>query len=129
MDQELITYLEAKFEGIDTYLEAKFEGIDRRFEETRDEIRENRQQIRENREQIRENREQIRGTQVVVEDLRSKIETVAEGHVTLRETMDRRFDEAEADRARSESMIKAAIVNLGEREDELEERFERLKTA
>ncbi len=99
------------------------------IEENRTLIEDTRDQVSENRTEIRKNRKQNHGTQVMVENLRSKIEAVAEGHATLDAKIDRRFAEAEAGRARSESVIKAAIGSLSRRGDGFEERFERLETA
>ncbi len=54
MDQELITYLDRRFDGIDR----RFEGTNERFDEFENQLRE---------------------THVLIEGLDSKIETVAEG--------------------------------------------------
>ncbi len=65
--------------------------------------------------------------------LHSKLQLLAEGHGAQDEKLDRRFDEAEArrrtDRNHLEEMMKGLFVSLSRRDDELEERFERLEAA
>ncbi len=147
-DRELFAFLESKFEGIDRRLAETQEQIRENrtlIEDTRNQVRENRtliqgnrtliedtrNQVRENRTEIRENRDRIRGTHVVAEDLRSKLQILAEGHIAQDEKIDRRFDQAETgrreDRDHLEAMIKGVFVNLDRRDDGLEERIERLE--
>ncbi len=75
-DRELITFLKAKFEGI----EARFEGIDARFDgiDARFDGIEGRLDGHDRR--FDEIEEQNRHTHVVLESMRSKVELLAEGH-------------------------------------------------
>ncbi len=145
-DQKLIAYLDAKFENID----AKFEAIDTRFEaiDTRLEVHDTRfeaidtklevhntkfenidTKLGDNQEQIRENRKQIHYTQLLGEDLRSKVQLLAEGHATLAQKIDRNHQEARAWRLEDRAYFEAMFVRLSRRDDQLEERIERLEMA
>ncbi len=119
MDRELITFLKAQFEGVNRRLDgmdarfdgndAKFKSIDRRFDEVK---------------------EQNRHTHVLIEDLKSEVQLLAEGHAAQDEKIDRRFDEAETgrkeDRGHLEAMMKGTFLHLSRRDDELEEQWAEL---
>jgi len=101
MDQELIAYL------------------DRRFDQQDRSIAELRQEFRESH----------RHTQVVVEGLRSDIQTVAEGVTAVdqklerfRQTIDRRLEETQA-------MVQAGFKTLRRKDTELDRRVTRLEAA
>ena len=103
------------------------------IEDTREQVRKNRQQIRTSRAEILKNRDQIGDTRLVGEELSSKLQILAEGHAALDEKIDRRFDEAEAERRRDrdhlEALIQGTYVDLRRRGDGLEKRIERSEAA
>ncbi len=93
--------VDARFDGQDT----RFDGIDRRLDKVE---------------------EQNRHTHMLIEDLQSKAQLLAEGHAAQDEKIDRRFDEAETGRKENrghlEAMLKGTFLHLSRRDDELEER-------
>ena len=107
-NRDLIAYLDEKFARIDDRFGEMQEQMDRRFGEVQD---------------------QIRHTNVVVEGLRSKIETVAEGHVLLDAKLDRIYEELRTERQQDRAEFRATIRDLRRRDDELEGRVDRLEAA
>ena len=107
-NRDLFAYLDDKFARIDRQFGEMQEQMDRRFKETQD---------------------QIRHTNVVVEGSRSKIETVAEGHVLLDAKLDRIYEELKTERRLDRSEFRATIRELRRRDDELEGRVQRLEAA
>ncbi len=116
-DRELIAHLDAKLEGFASHIDAQFEGIAHRFENLQAQMDRH----------FDKSREQNRHTHVLVEDLHSKIQILAEGHAAKDEKIDRRFDQAEVGRREGrdhlEGMMKAIFVILSRRDDQLEERL------
>ena len=76
MDPELVAYLDRRFEAVDR----RFADMDRRFEELRDELR---AEMRAGDSETR------RHFDVVAEDLKSRIQLVAEGVVLVDEKLER----------------------------------------
>ncbi len=99
----------------------------------REEVGKNRDEIGKNRDEIGKNREQIRQTRVLIEGQHSTLQLLAEGHAAQDEKIDRRFDQADdrrrTDRNHLEGMMKGLFLSLSRRDDELEERFERMEAA
>ena len=128
-DRDLFAYLDDKFARIDRQfaridrqfarIDSKFDGIDSRYAEMQDQID----------RRFKETQDQIRHTNVVVEGLRSKIETVAEGHVLLDAKLDRIYEEIKTERRQDRAEFRAAIRELRRRDDDLEGRLERLEAA
>ena len=126
MDRDLIAHLDSRFDRFASHIDAKFDAVEAEIRENRKQILENRAGIRENRKQIlenqagiRENQKQIRKgakkideTQVMVEDLRSKIQLVAEGHSMLSDKLDRVVEETTIKRRRDRDELRSAFVAL-----------------
>ena len=78
-------------------------------------------------------RKEVGETHILCEDLQSKVQLLAEGHAVLIHKIDRHHEEARAgrreDRLYQEALMKAMVFRLSQRDDELEERIERLETA
>ena len=120
MDQELVTYLDQRFEGIDRRFEGidrRFEGIDRRFEEASERFD-----------------DQLRETRVLIEGLDAKIGTVAEGVLSngealhrLRSELDRQFEEVKAVNRISYVGLERRMVDHDRRLDSLEGRVDVLE--
>jgi len=111
MDQELVQYLNAQFAGINQRFEQvdqRFEQIDRRFEEMRREMSAGFDEVK-------------RHNGVLVEDLRHKLQLVAEGfatHIEVRHTQDREyFDRQFAD---THALIRSSYDHLNQRIENLE---------
>lgn len=123
MDQELITYLDRRFEDIDRRFEdidRRFDGIDGRFEGTN--------------ERFDEFENQLRETHVLIEGLDSKIETVAEGvlsngeaHRRLRVELGRRFEEVRAVNRVPYAGLERRMVDHDRRLESLEGRVDGLE--
>ena len=97
MDQELIAYLEERFQENSRQMQSfreetsrQFEGLSgevatlrqetmSRFEQVDEALRENRDEIRRTQEDVRRIEEEVRHNQIVVEALRSDLQGVAEG--------------------------------------------------
>ncbi len=116
MDQELITYLDQRFDGIDQ----RFEGIDGQFEETN--------------KRLGNFDDQLRETRVLIEGLDAKIETVAEGvlsngeaHRQLRTELDRQFEELKAANRIPYFGLERRMVDHDRRFDSLEGRVDVLE--
>src|SRR5437588_2336103 len=104
MDQELVQYLNEQFAGINQ----RFEQVDRRFEEMRREMSAGFDEVK-------------RHNGVLVEDLRHKLQLVAEGfatHIEVRHTQDREyFDRQFAD---THALIRSSYDHLNQRIENLE---------
>ena len=132
MDQELVQYLEERFERQEQRLNARFdrieqrldghdqrfeqidrrfEGIDRRFDEVNDRI-----------EEVK------RHSGVLIEDLRYQVRLVAEGFATFVEgryaqdqtRIDERFNETQA-------LLRTSFEHLTRQDDQLRQRVENLE--
>ena len=151
--------IDAKFEGIDARFEgidARFEGIDARLEELKDQMDHRFETLQDQTDRRFETLQdqtdrrfetlqdqtdrrfdqtqgQIRRVHVAVEDLHCKVQIVAEGYAALDEKIDRYHQASRVgrreDRTHIEAVMKAMYVNLSRRDDDLEERIERLETA
>ncbi len=99
MNQELIAYLDANFEGIAQRFEDMQGQMDRRFDKTD---------------------KQIRRTNVVVEGLRSEIQAVAEGHAMLSDKMDQIYGELKVERRQDQDENRSALRRLRRRVERLE---------
>jgi len=111
MDQELVQYLNERFAGINQRFEQvdqRFEQVDRRFEEMRREMSAGFDEVK-------------RHNGVLVEDLRHKLQLVAEGfatHIEVRHTQDREyFDRQFAD---THALIRSSYDHLNQRIENLE---------
>ena len=134
MDQDLIEYLDRRFKQSRRETRRGFEEtnrrlgdfrreVDVRFEETREETRQGFEAMNgrfENLE-VRVDRleEQGRHTHVVIEDLRSKIETVAEAVAGLQQRQDQ-FQEEVSGLADAPRLFAAAYGSLDRRISALE---------
>ena len=106
MDQELVQYLDERFQGIDQ----RFERVDQRFDEVDERI-----------EEVK------RHSGVLVEGLRHELHLVAEGFATFVEgryaqdqaRIDERFRETQA-------LIRASFEHLTRQNDELRQRDDQL---
>ena len=130
MDPELVDFLNRNFSQLNLRLDQLAEETRKNREaihENREAIHENREAIHENREAIhdngkaiRRNEEKIRHTNIVVEDLRSKIELVAEGVLAVRERQDMdREDNRKRDREQR-TFIEVVYTDLNRRVRTLE---------
>jgi hypothetical protein len=118
MDQELISYLDKRFDETAQRIEA-VRG------ELRTEIREQvgavREELRSDIATVRgEVRTEIRQLGVTVEALRTQIQTVAEGVVTVDEKLERFRQENSAEHDEIKSMIKFSYAELDRRIIQLE---------
>ena len=120
MDQELVQYLEERFQGVNRQfaqidqrferIDQRFEGIDRRFTEVNERI-----------EEVK------RHSGVLVEGLRHELHLVAEGFATFVEgryaqdqtRIDERFRETQA-------LLRASFEHLTRQNDELRQRDDQL---
>jgi ubiquinone biosynthesis protein UbiJ len=104
MDQELVQYLDERFAGVDL----RFEAIRREFEEMRGEMHEGFDEVK-------------RHNGILIEDLRYKVQLVAEGFATFAEgryaqdqaRVDERFRETHA-------LIRSSYTHLNQRVENLE---------
>ncbi len=143
-DRDLFAYLDTRFDGIDhrfekmqAQLDRVEETMDRRFEEMQGqmdgrfkEMQGHLNRVEETMDRrFEETHNQIRHTNVVVEELRSKIEMVAEGHVMLDAKLDRFHGELKTERRQDRDEHRAALKRLRRRDDKLEVRVERLEAA
>ncbi len=111
MEPELIHYLDQRFGKIDRQfakIDARFEKVDARLEE---------------------NKEQIRHTHVVIEDLRSDVQGVAEGVATVNQKLDRYIESAERQRQEDRSLDLKVQSAASKRIDRLETRVGRLESS
>ncbi len=97
--------MDGRLDGLDGRLDELQTQTDRRFDETR---------------------EQNRHTHILMEEFRSQIQALAEGHAAQDEKIERRFDRAEdarrRDRRHLEGMMNGLFVSLSRRDDEIEKR-------
>jgi chromosome segregation ATPase len=111
MDQELISYLDARFQAID----ARFEAIETRFQTF-----EGRFKAMEDRIEALETT--IRYTDIKVEALRSDIRLVAEGVAAVNEKLDafrvevaREFEQVKAENRSSYAQLERRVTRLEQR--------------
>ena len=115
MDQELVQYLEERFERQEQRFNARFEAIDRRFEETNERMNERFDEVK-------------RHTGVLVEGLRHEVQLLAEGFATFIEVrytqdqakIDRQFQETHA-------LIRSSYDHLQQQQDQTRQRVENLE--
>jgi prophage DNA circulation protein len=103
MDQDLIAYLDQRFEAIDRRFETmdqRFETMDQRFEKVSGEIR---------------------YTQITVEALRSDLQAVAEGVIGVGEQVEVMKDETRRELSGIQSLMKLAFADMDRRVRPLEE--------
>jgi len=137
MDQELIIYLDRRFENLDARLETidtRFEGIDSQFQEIGqkfdriDQRFDNHEQRFDNHDHgIQENGRQIHQLGLLVEGLRSDIRTVAEGVTSLNQKMDHNLEGVEAGHRADQKLDRGAHRRLRKRVDTLEGRVHRIE--
>ena len=107
MDQELVQYLDGRFQTLDE----RFEQIDRRFDEVNERI-----------DEVK------RHSGVLIEDLRYQVRLVAEGFATFVEgryaqdqaRIDERFNETQA-------LLRTSFEHLARQDDQLRQRVENLE--
>jgi archaellum component FlaC len=125
MDQELVQYLNERFDGIDRRFEQidqRFGQIDRRFEGVAGQIKGFRQEMHDGFDEVK------RHSGVLVEDLRYQVRLVAEGFATFVEgrytqdqaRIDERFRETHA-------LIRLSFDNLRQQDDQIRQRVENLE--
>ncbi len=102
MDQELITYLDRRFGDQD----GKFEGLTGQIEALREHVD-----------------TQIRETQIMVEGLRSTIETVAESVVATNAKLDRSHEDHESKRQEDGAFCTSLFLDVKGRVDDHEDRL------
>ncbi len=118
MDQELVQYLDERFAGINQRFEQvdrRFEQIDRRFEGVDRRFAEMRQEMHAGFDEVK------RHNGVLIEDLRYKLQLVAEGFAVFVDgryaqdqvNIDRRFDETNA-------LIRNLYAHINQRLENLE---------
>jgi hypothetical protein len=132
MDQELVRYLDERFNGLVTGLDQRFERIDQRFERIDQRFERIEQRLDGHDERFRsidQRFEEVkRHTGVLVEDLRYQVQLVAEGFATFVEgryaqdqaRIDERFRETQA-------LIRASFEHLTRQDDDLRQRVENLE--
>jgi len=114
MDQELIAYLDERFQRIDSRFEqidSRFQRIDSRFE-----------QIDSRFEQVHD---EIRHTRIEVEGLRGEVRLLAEGQMSTEEKLERFRSEVAREFEETRGSIKVPYMDLGGRIRSLEDWRER----
>lgn len=114
MDQELVQYLDGRFQTLD----ARFDRIDQRFDRID-------QQLDAHDDRFDEVK---RYTGILVEGLRCEVQLVAEGlsmhiqvqHVQEREYFDRKFEDTHA-------LIRSSYDHLQQQQDQLKQRVENIE--
>jgi chromosome segregation ATPase len=98
MDQELVTYLDRRFDQLDMDLDRRFAQVERRFEETNRQIAENRRHLVEHDrrfDQIDERFEQIDQRFEQVDQRFEQVELRLDQHDQRFEQQDQRFESLE----------------------------------
>ena len=118
MDQELVQYLDERFEGIGRRFEQidqGFQQVDRRFEQVDRQFAVMRREMHAGFDEVK------RHNGVLIEDLRYKLQLVAEGFATF---VDGRYaqDQANIDRRSDETnaLIRSSYDHLNQRIENLE---------
>ena len=119
MDRELVQYLEQKFQSQEQQLrgllDQRFEAVDRRFEQVDRQFHELRGEMREGQEEVK------RHNGILIEDLRYKVQLVAEGFATFvegRYTQDQaRIDERFRE---TQTLIRSSYDHINQRVENLE---------
>ena len=125
MDQELVQYLNEQFAGINQRFEQvdqRFERVDQRFEQVDQRFEQIDRRFEEMRREMSAGFDEVkRHNGVLVEDLRYKLQLVAEGfatHIEVRHTQDREyFDRQFAD---THALIRCSYDHLNQRIENLE---------
>lgn len=132
MDQELVQYLDERFHELVHGLDQRFEGIDRRFDgidQRFDEVDRKFDAVNERIEEVK------RHNGILVEDLRYRLQLVAEGltmhiqvqHVQEREYFDRKFEDTHALIRTSYGHLQQQQDQLKQSQDQLHQRVETLE--
>ncbi len=117
MDQDLIPYLERRFNAIDT----RFEAIDTRLTDLETRVSQEVGGLREEMNQrFEQAAETARHTVVLVEDLRDEIHLIAEAHLGLRERVETRESEVDRKVAQTEASVEPYYRDLNNRVGVLE---------
>ena len=139
MDQELVQYLDERFNGLVHGLDQRFEQIDRRFEgiDSRFEGIDRRfDEVDRRFDEVNERIEEVkRHSGVLVEGLRHELHLVAEGltmhiqvqHVQEREYFDRKFEDTNALIRSSYDHLQQQQDQLKQSQDQLHQRVENLE--
>ena len=143
MAQDLITQLEAKLESFTSHIDRRFDAMqghmDERFEQMQGQMDERFEQMQgqmderfghmdERFEQMQgqmdkrfeATQEQIRHTTVLVEETKSRVKAVAEGHSILARKLDLAVAELKVERQLDRGETRSAIRRLRGRVDRLE---------
>src|SRR5207244_11544816 len=150
MEQELVQYLDTRFQSLEQRIDQRFgqidqrleqidqrlgqvdqrfEGIDHRFEQIDRRFEGIDRQFEEVRREVNERSEEVkRHTGVLVEDLRYQVRLVAEGFATFVEgqyaqdqtRIDERFNETQA-------LLRTSFEHLTRQDDQLRQRVENLE--
>ena len=136
MDQELVQYLDNRFQSLEQRIDQRFgqadqrvEGIDRRFEQIDRRFEGIDRQFAEVRQEMHVQFDEAkRHSGVLVEDLRRQLQLVAEGFATFVEgrytqdqaRIDERFHETHA-------LIRSSYDHLNRQDDQLRLRVENLE--
>lgn len=132
MDQELVQYLDERFNAIDARfnsIDARFETIDTRFQAIDARFQTMEQRFEERFEEVK------RHTGVLVEGLRHEIQQVAEGllvHIEVRhredrEYFDRKFEDMSALFRSSHDHLQQQQDQLRQSQDQIRQRVENLE--
>lgn len=125
MDQELVQYLEGRFQHIDE----RFENIDKRFENINERFQRQEQRFSARFDGIDQRFDELkRYTGILAEDLRREVQLVAESlamhiqvqHVQEREYFDRKFGDTDA-------LIRSSYNHLQQQQDQTRQRVENLE--
>jgi archaellum component FlaC len=146
MDQELVQYLDERFNRVDQRFDrveqrlnghdSRFEGIDQRFEQIDRRFEGIDRQFEEVRREINERSEEVkRHSGVLVEGLRHEIQLVAEGfamhiqvqHVQEREYHDRQHQETRALIRSFHDELRQQNAQFQQSQDHLRQRVENLE--
>ncbi len=131
-DPEMIAYLDDKFASIDRRFDGvdrRFDGVDRRFDGVDGKFASIDRRFDGVDRRFDETEEQVRHTTVVVEEIRSEVKAVAEGHEMLDAKMDRFYQELKLERRQDRDDHRTAQRELRRRDDALEARIQRLEAA
>jgi chromosome segregation ATPase len=150
MDQELIAYLDERFRETSQQIQGlreettqqltsfraevdrrfeqvdkRFEQVDKRFEQVDKRFEQVDERLDHLQETVHELQETVHGTQILVEDLRGKIELVAEGVVGVNERLDAALEKTGGEFQEVWSVFSAHNKNLDGRLQAVEKRTAR----
>ncbi|MCP4662042.1 MAG: hypothetical protein GY856_42100 [bacterium] len=122
MDKDLIAYLDRRFDETGHQIES----LRREMVERLDQGDERFERIDERFERVETD---IRHTHVLLEDLRSDLQGVAEGVIAGREALERFRKEVDRRFTKQESNLRPYFAHLKRRDDELDTRLRKVESA